>query len=105
LAHTIFGRQSTFDATIVSKSPEFDILFIINYMSHLLVPFYFLIPKVLLKMESVPYPLFPIGHFLHLGIFAPYMQPLDSKLTKISVFYENFVLSLFQRRSYSPKKK
>jgi hypothetical protein len=49
------------------------------------------IPKALVKMGSAPYPLSALDHFLHLGIFAPYMQLLDLKLTTISTFNANLV--------------
>jgi hypothetical protein len=35
-------------------------------------------------VESTPYP-YPFGHFLHLEIFTPYVQPLDLELTDISI--------------------
>ena len=37
-------------------------------------------------MGSTPLPLFHVDHFLHFGIFATYVQPLDLELAKISVF-------------------
>jgi hypothetical protein len=43
-------------------------------------------------VESAPYPLSSFGHFLHLEIFASYVQPLDLELTKISIFNENHVI-------------
>jgi hypothetical protein len=43
-------------------------------------------------MGSTPLPLFHVDHFLHLGIFATYVQPLDLELAEIYVLNKNHVM-------------
>ena len=42
--------------------------------------------RALVKMENTPYLLFPLGHFLHFGIFSSYVRPLDLEPHEIYVF-------------------
>jgi hypothetical protein len=44
-------------------------------------------PKFHVSMGSAPYPLSPLIHFLHLEIFAPYVQPVASQLIEISFLF------------------
>jgi hypothetical protein len=49
-------------------------------------------PKSFYKDEIAHLLSFPLGHFLHLRIFAPYVQYLDLELTKILIFNEKLIL-------------
>jgi hypothetical protein len=48
-------------------------------------------------MGSALYTLSPLDHFLHLEIFASFVQPLNLELIEIFVFNENCVMYLYNK--------